>query len=349
MAARGLHRVRLLHQLRRALPLTDVDRRGAAPLAVRRLPTPGVDDDGWLKVNNRAFSWHPDQGGWDAERLRARLAEPWVRLDGFLVHDGRDGSARRVLLDEAPSGGRRGRRSRARRDLRDRRRPRHPRNRAWDGPWSSPGLDWLAAAGPDGRDALHRGRQRTGHAPLLEALASPCTTATRATRRRNLSDVWIRCRPVAIRPRSGHVRQGAGRRARLPRRAGLGRPVPPGPRARRADQRAEGARVIDSSPSFRRRSPRSPEPPPTTARRSSGCGTLPDGHRIETVLMHYPDRSTVCVSSQAGCAMACGFCATGQAGFRSPPDRRRDRRAGRPRPPGGRGPSGVEHRVHGDG
>ncbi len=31
--------------------------------------------------------------------------------------------------------------------------------------------------------------------------------------------------------------------------------------------------------------------------------------------MHYPDRSTVCVSTQAGCAMACGFCATGQAGF----------------------------------
>ena len=31
--------------------------------------------------------------------------------------------------------------------------------------------------------------------------------------------------------------------------------------------------------------------------------------------MHYPDRTTVCVSSQAGCAMGCGFCATGQAGF----------------------------------
>src|SRR3954451_7409911 len=42
---------------------------------------------------------------------------------------------------------------------------------------------------------------------------------------------------------------------------------------------------------------------------------LHDGTRIETVLMHYPDRSTVCVSTQAGCAMACGFCATGQAGF----------------------------------
>ena len=42
---------------------------------------------------------------------------------------------------------------------------------------------------------------------------------------------------------------------------------------------------------------------------------LDDGREIETVLMHYPDRATVCVSTQAGCAMACGFCATGQAGF----------------------------------
>jgi 23S rRNA (adenine2503-C2)-methyltransferase len=42
----------------------------------------------------------------------------------------------------------------------------------------------------------------------------------------------------------------------------------------------------------------------------------PDGAAIETVLMLYPDRATVCVSSQAGCAMNCGFCATGQAGFR---------------------------------
>ena len=42
---------------------------------------------------------------------------------------------------------------------------------------------------------------------------------------------------------------------------------------------------------------------------------LADGSRVETVLMHYPDRATVCVSSQAGCAMGCSFCATGQAGF----------------------------------
>jgi len=42
---------------------------------------------------------------------------------------------------------------------------------------------------------------------------------------------------------------------------------------------------------------------------------LADGAAVETVLMHYRDRSTVCVSSQAGCAMACSFCATGQGGF----------------------------------
>jgi 23S rRNA (adenine2503-C2)-methyltransferase len=42
---------------------------------------------------------------------------------------------------------------------------------------------------------------------------------------------------------------------------------------------------------------------------------LAGGARVETVLMLYPDRATVCVSSQAGCAMGCGFCATGQAGF----------------------------------
>jgi 23S rRNA (adenine2503-C2)-methyltransferase len=39
------------------------------------------------------------------------------------------------------------------------------------------------------------------------------------------------------------------------------------------------------------------------------------GHAVETVLMLYRDRATACISSQAGCAMGCGFCATGQGGF----------------------------------
>jgi 23S rRNA (adenine2503-C2)-methyltransferase len=41
----------------------------------------------------------------------------------------------------------------------------------------------------------------------------------------------------------------------------------------------------------------------------------PDGAAIEAVLMGYPRRTTLCISSQAGCAMACTFCATGQFGF----------------------------------
>ena len=42
---------------------------------------------------------------------------------------------------------------------------------------------------------------------------------------------------------------------------------------------------------------------------------LHDGALVESVLMRYPDRATVCISSQAGCGMACPFCATGQAGL----------------------------------
>ncbi|HEY5849136.1 MAG TPA: 23S rRNA (adenine(2503)-C(2))-methyltransferase RlmN [Microlunatus sp.] len=40
-----------------------------------------------------------------------------------------------------------------------------------------------------------------------------------------------------------------------------------------------------------------------------------DGATVESVLMRYPDRTTMCVSSQAGCGMACPFCATGQGGL----------------------------------
>jgi 23S rRNA (adenine2503-C2)-methyltransferase len=42
---------------------------------------------------------------------------------------------------------------------------------------------------------------------------------------------------------------------------------------------------------------------------------LRDGQTVETVLMAYAGRHTVCVSTQAGCAMGCVFCATGQRGF----------------------------------
>ncbi len=42
---------------------------------------------------------------------------------------------------------------------------------------------------------------------------------------------------------------------------------------------------------------------------------LPDGKQIEAVLMGYEQRRTTCISTQAGCAMGCVFCATGQMGF----------------------------------
>ena len=65
-------------------------------------------------------------------------------------------------------------------------------------------------------------------------------------------------------------------------------------------------------------------PPLLTAQRELECdgGTTRktlwrafDGAFVESVLMRYPDRVTMCVSSQAGCGMACPFCATGQAGL----------------------------------
>ncbi|HEV3089963.1 MAG TPA: 23S rRNA (adenine(2503)-C(2))-methyltransferase RlmN [Candidatus Cybelea sp.] len=49
---------------------------------------------------------------------------------------------------------------------------------------------------------------------------------------------------------------------------------------------------------------------------TKGLFRLRDGKEVEAVLMeHYGDRTTLCISSQAGCAFACAFCSTGQAGF----------------------------------
>jgi 23S rRNA (adenine2503-C2)-methyltransferase len=49
---------------------------------------------------------------------------------------------------------------------------------------------------------------------------------------------------------------------------------------------------------------------------TKGLFRLHDGNEVEAVLMeHHGERNTVCISSQAGCAYACTFCSTGQAGF----------------------------------
>lgn len=84
-AGLGLAPRRSLHEMRRSLPH---ERRAEI---VTRSFRPGADDDAWLRVNNRAFAAHGEQGGWTADTLALRLAEPWFDPDGFRVfeQDGR--------------------------------------------------------------------------------------------------------------------------------------------------------------------------------------------------------------------------------------------------------------------
>jgi mycothiol synthase len=86
LAPRGFSRDRVLLQLRRDLAGVEPDPRPQLPDGVHvRAFRPGRDEDAWLRVNSRAFAWHPEQGTWTLDDVRVREAEPWFDPAGFLM------------------------------------------------------------------------------------------------------------------------------------------------------------------------------------------------------------------------------------------------------------------------
>lgn len=79
--AAHMSRSRTLHQMRRPLPT------GMAVTIETRSFVPGADDTAWLRVNNRAFARHGEQGGWSIETFCQRQQEPWFDPAGFRILD----------------------------------------------------------------------------------------------------------------------------------------------------------------------------------------------------------------------------------------------------------------------
>ena len=79
----GFTQGRRLIQMRRSLPLEDELAHTAIETRSFRV---GTDEMAWLRVNNLAFSNHPEQGGWNLETLSKRQAESWFDPSGFLLH-----------------------------------------------------------------------------------------------------------------------------------------------------------------------------------------------------------------------------------------------------------------------
>lgn len=77
----GLTFERDLYRMERSLPMDQPSGIETRPFVV------GQDEQAWVDVNNRAFSWHREQGGWTLAQVAERQAEPWFDADGFRVYD----------------------------------------------------------------------------------------------------------------------------------------------------------------------------------------------------------------------------------------------------------------------
>ncbi len=302
--AGGLAVERELWQMRVPLPLAETI-NWPDGVEVRTFE-PGRDEDAWLTVNNRAFAADPDQGAWTRATLEAREAEPWFDPAGFLLaHDARGlaGFCWTKVHPAAP--------------------PMDP---------EPLGEIYVIGVDPD-HQGIGLGRALTvGGLASLHAAWHRRRDALRRLEqpggRRPLSEPRVRRRPhrPRLRPRARvSTRYGASRADVEALLAEWGEP------RYRAEQVWEAlyrpAPLEDATALPRALRGRLAEAlplellPVVEADAADGMttkwlwGAGPDAAQVETVLMRSRDRASVCVSSQAGCAMACSFCATGQAGL----------------------------------
>ena len=77
----GLTFERDLYRMERSLPMDQ-----ASGIQTRSFVV-GQDEQAWVEVNNRAFAWHREQGGWTLAQVAERQAEPWFDAEGFRVYD----------------------------------------------------------------------------------------------------------------------------------------------------------------------------------------------------------------------------------------------------------------------
>ncbi|GAA5170254.1 mycothiol synthase [Pseudonocardia eucalypti] len=81
----GFQQVRELWQMRRSLATPELPEVRLTEGVALRTFRPGRDESEFLRVNNAAFDWHPEQGGWSLDQVKQRENEPWFDPEGFFL------------------------------------------------------------------------------------------------------------------------------------------------------------------------------------------------------------------------------------------------------------------------